>query len=108
VTKQVDEWTLRRAGGLRFGDDHGEDEECHHTGIQIFQSWTTDDPEDPGLVEVWVEDHGYRSIVTLDPGQALMVAEYLRRAASWCTERFEDAPDFERESTKWGRQEEPD
>src|SRR5438552_3638045 len=102
MARKEDDFTVRRAGGFEGGEDHEADEECRHYGIQVFHVWETD-TDDSGMVEVFVYGDGDEDAcsIRLEPAEALVVAEHIRRAAIWALERFEDAPDFEREASKW-------
>jgi hypothetical protein len=58
---------------------------------------------DPGFVGLMLgEEHAL-----LDPGEALMLAERLQRAASLVMESMEDVPDIEREAARYSVPEEP-
>jgi len=56
---------------------------------------------DPGMVGLIVDVDDKVAGVLLTPGQALIVAERLQRAASLVLESGEDVPDLEREATRY-------
>ena len=58
---------------------------------------------DPGFIALMVGEEQ----ALLDPGDALMLAERLQRAASLVMEAMEDAPDIEREAARYSVPAEP-
>lgn len=56
---------------------------------------------DPGMIGLLVADDGNEASALLEPGQALILAERLQRAAALVLEAGEDAADIEREAARY-------
>jgi hypothetical protein len=56
---------------------------------------------DPGMISLLVADDDSEASALLDPGQALILAERLQRAAALVLEAGEDAADIEREAARY-------
>lgn len=90
---------------------HGDDDDGH--GIMVSHQYDLK-PEpcadcgsthdDAGYVNVFMYGPDETVGMLLEAGDALVLAEHLRRAANWVLDQFTDTPDIEREAARFTEQ----